>query len=50
MDGKIGHWSFLIGIVLAIIAGFVPQLQTPTITWVLVLLGIIVGFLIITAK
>jgi len=50
MDGKIGHWSFLIGIVLAIIAGFVPQLQTPTITWVLVLLGLIVGFLNITAK
>jgi len=50
MEGKIGHWSFLIGIVLAIIAGFVPQLQTPTITWVLVLLGLIVGFLNITAK
>ena len=50
MEGKIGHWSFLIGIVLAIIAGFVPQLQTPTVTWVLVLLGLIVGFLNITAK
>ncbi len=50
MDGKIGHWAFLIGIVLAIIAGFVPQLQTPTVTWVLVLLGLIVGLLNITAK
>ena len=50
MDGKTGHWAFLIGIVLAIIAGFVPQLQTPTVTWVLVLLGLIVGLLNITAK
>ncbi len=50
MDGRTGHWAFLIGIVLAIIAGFVPQLQTPTVTWVLVLLGLIVGLLNITAK
>ena len=50
MDGKAGHWAFLIGVVLAVIAGFVPQLQTPTITWILVLLGLIVGFLNITAK
>ena len=50
MDGKTGHWAFLIGVVLAIIAGFVPQLQTPTVTWILVLLGLIVGLLNITAK
>ena len=50
MDGKTGHWAFLIGVVLAVIAGFVPQLQTPTVTWVLVLLGLIVGLLNITAK
>ncbi len=50
MEGKTGHWAFLIGIVLAIIAGFVPQLQSPTVTWVLVLLGLIVGLLNITAK
>ena len=47
---KIGNWAFLIGVILAIIAGFVPELQTPMITWVLVLLGLIVGFLNITAK
>ncbi|MEM3154252.1 MAG: hypothetical protein QW165_01655 [Candidatus Woesearchaeota archaeon] len=50
MDGKAGHWAFLIGVVLAVITGFVPQLQTPTVTWILVLLGLIVGFLNITAK
>jgi hypothetical protein len=50
MSAKAGHWAFLIGVVLAVIAGFVPQLQSPTVTWVLVLLGLIVGFLNVTAK
>ena len=50
MDKGTGHWAFLIGVVLAVIAGFVPQLQTPTVTWVLVLLGLIVGLLNITAR
>lgn len=50
MDSKLGHWAFLIGVVLAIIAGFVPQLQTPTVTWALVALGFLVGLLNITAK
>jgi len=50
MGAKIGHWAFLIGILLAVLAGFVPSLQTARITWVLVILGLIVGFLNITAK
>jgi len=50
MAGKAGHWTFLIGVVLAVIAGFVPQLQSPTTTWILVLLGLIVGFLNITSR
>lgn len=49
-DSKIGHWAFLIGFVLAVIAGFVPQLQTPKVAWVLVALGLIVGLLNITAR
>ncbi|MBI4145827.1 hypothetical protein HY489_00650 [Candidatus Woesearchaeota archaeon] len=49
-DSKIGHWAFLIGVVLALIAGLVPQLQTPKISWVLVLLGLLVGLLNVTAK
>lgn len=50
MDGKAGHWAFLIGVVLAVIAGFVPQLQKPSVTWILVILGLIVGLLNITAR
>ncbi len=50
MDAKIGHWAFIVGILLAIIAGLVPQLQTSTITWILVILGLVVGLLNINAK
>lgn len=50
MDSKFGQWAFLIGVILAVIAGFVPQLQTPGVTWVLVALGFIVGLLNVTAK
>jgi hypothetical protein len=50
MDSKLGHWAFIVGILIAIIAGLVPAWQTPTITWVLVILGLIVGLLNISAK
>jgi len=50
MDSKIGHWAFIIGILLAIIAGLVPAWQTPTITWILVVIGLVVGLLNIQAK
>ena len=50
MDARLGHWAFIVGIVIAIIAGLVPAWQIPTVTWVLVILGLIVGLLNITAK
>ena len=49
MNG-LGHWSFLAGVLLAILAGLVPALQTTTMIWILVVLGLIVGFLNITAR
>jgi len=39
---KIGHWSFLGGVVLAILAGFV---NIPSLPIVLFALGLVVGFL-----
>jgi hypothetical protein len=50
MDAKIGHWAFIVGILLAIIAGLIPTLQTSTVTWILVILGLVVGLLNISAK
>ena len=50
MEMKFKHWIFVIGVLLAVLAGLVPQIQTPTISWILVILGLIVGFLNITAK
>ena len=49
-ERNVGHWAFLIGVVLALIAGFVPQLQTPRVSWILVGLGLIVGLLNIKQK
>jgi hypothetical protein len=47
--GFIGFWAFIIGFVLAILAGiFWPTNQTIIV--VLVILGIIIGFLNVTAK
>ena len=50
MDKKIGHYSFLVAIVLAVLAGLVPTLQVDWVAWALIALGLIVGFLNISAK
>ena len=50
MDKKIGHYAFVVAIILAIIAGLVPSMQTNTVTWTLIILGLVVGLLNITAR
>ena len=45
---KAGSWAFIIGLIIAIIAGFWPL--GPTMTTVLIVLGLIVGFLNVTGK
>jgi len=50
MDTKIGSWAFILGVLISIVAGLIPAWQTTTLVWVLVLLGLVVGFLNITAK
>ncbi len=49
MNG-LGHWSFLAGILLAVLAGLIPAWQTATMIWILVILGLIVGLLNVTAR
>ena len=44
---KFGDWLFLIGMVLAIVFAFMTM---PGLVWVLVVLGLIVGLLNITAR
>ena len=46
-DNFIGGWAFLIGVILAIIIPLFSTLN-PTLTWILVVLGIIVGLLNVT--
>ena len=51
MDQNMGKWAFIIGVLIAVLAGLVPAWQTqPWIAWVLVLLGLVVGLLNITAR
>lgn len=50
---NVGHYTFIAGVILAIIAGFIAGIlraSFPFTTLLLVLLGILVGFLNITAK
>ncbi len=44
----IGKWAFIVGLVIAVIAGIF--LQAAWVVWVLAILGVIVGFLYITAE
>jgi uncharacterized membrane protein YccC len=43
----LGHWAFLIGIILAVLAGFTA---IPSLPIILFILGLIVGFLNVTEK
>ncbi len=48
MNEKYGAWAFTIGLVLAVILGFIPS-----VTWItalLVILGLVVGFVNVTEK
>ena len=46
---KIGFWAFIVGLIIAVIAGIVLP-QNTAIIIVLIILGLIIGFLNITAK
>lgn len=51
MEGKLGHWAFILGVVLAIILGLFPTLtETGTASVILVILGIIIGLLNVPEK
>ena len=49
MAKTLGGWAFLIGVLLAVIFGFVPTVNA-WLTWTLVVLGLIIGLLNITGK
>jgi len=44
---KLGGWTFLIGVILALVLGFLGELS-PTWIWILVVIGLIIGLLNIT--
>ena len=54
MEQKIGHYSFIGGVIIAVILGLVPAATLGTaaawLTSLLVVLGLIVGFINVTGK
>ena len=54
MEQKIGHYSFIGGVILAVVLGLVPTATLGTaaawLTSLLVVLGLIVGFINVTGK
>jgi len=54
VNAEYGHWAFILGVIIAIIAGLaigmVDTLTAGWITFVLVILGLIVGFMNINEK
>jgi hypothetical protein len=51
MLSKIGFWAFIIGLIICIIGGFISSWPSNTaIIIILIILGLIVGFLNITTK
>ena len=49
-ENLIAAWAFLIGVVLAIILGFVGLQNQPLWLWVFVVLGLIIGLLNVTGN
>ncbi|MBD3248588.1 hypothetical protein GF336_00905 [Candidatus Woesearchaeota archaeon] len=47
---KAGHYAFIAGLVLAVALALFPQLRVEYTVWTLVVLGVIVGLLNVTAK
>lgn len=54
MNEMVGKWAFIIGVLIAIVAGLfgtaIPANVATIIGWVLVIAGLIIGFLNITAE
>ena len=47
---RIGHYSFIAGLIIAVIVGLIPTLRGDAAIWIMVVLGVIVGLLNISAK
>jgi hypothetical protein len=50
MLAKIGGWAFIVGVVIALVAGFIPDQYQGVMTAILVVVGLIVGFLNVTER
>ena len=49
-QSRLGEWAFFVGIVLAILLGLFPDLDSQGVSTLFVMLGVIVGFVNITKR
>ncbi len=47
---KLGHYSFIAGLIVAVIVALLPQARGDIAVWIMVTLGVVVGLLNITTK
>lgn len=50
MMAKVGSWSFIVGVIIALLIGLFSGLGSATAVSILVVMGLIVGFLNVTEK
>ena len=50
MSSKLGQWSFIVGVLIALLLGVLPSQWNGMLTLLLVVLGLIVGLLNVTEK
>ena len=54
MEKKIGNYSFIIGVIIAVVLGLAAsalgEVATAWLTWLLIILGLVVGFLNVSGK
>jgi hypothetical protein len=48
-DNRLGSWSFLIGLILAVVLGLGLTSYQKELTWILFLMGVVVGLVNVTA-
>lgn len=49
-QSRLGEWAFVVGVLLAILLGLFPSLDSQGVSTLFVLLGVIVGFVNITKR
>jgi len=50
LGNLVGGWAFLVGVILAVVLGLFPTIETPAMVTALVVIGLVVGLLNVADK